>query len=188
VVAPEHGVKFVLNQLRQLLITGVCSRGLVNELAQSFEEGTYNLFRILDEIAILEGSRPGPSDTKPAEMFRGPVLKGLWHKHHTQARFMPENLRLEMHRDGTVERVWKPYEGQVITQEMVSELVYALVKENYMNRAADGRLTGEWIVFARGAVGNQYLTLASHNEGDKQILDRVTTYQALDTLPKRATH
>lgn len=163
--------------------TGTYSRGILNELALCLDRDTYNVFAILDEIARLEDSEKGRSRTKDASEFRGPYLKGLWHKHHTQARFIARNLLQELARDGTVERVLRPHFGETITPELLNKLTHAIVVENYMGRGADGRLTGEWIIFAKAGAANRYLTLASHDEGDKQILDRITAYQALDTLP-----
>jgi hypothetical protein len=87
-----------------------------------------------------------------------------------------------MHRDGTIERVMRKYMGQLITKEILDELVHALVQENYMNRSQQARLTGEWIIFAKTAAGNVYLTLASHQEGDKQIADRLGVYRMLGLI------
>ena len=164
--------------------TGRFTTGLALDIGLPALVGHLNLFRVIQEIAILEGTHPGPSTTKPETPFTGQLLKGLWHKHYTQAQNMVQNVQLEMYRDGTLERVLGKYAGQQVTQGMINELVHAFVQENYLNRSQQGRLTGEWIVFANTPAGNIYLTLESHLEGDKQILDRLTVYQTIPLLEK----
>jgi hypothetical protein len=95
---------------------------------------------------------------------------------------MVHNLCQEMMRDGTVERYLKPYEGQVLTKEVIQKMVHTLVHDNYLTRARGARLTGEWIVFSKTSAGNFYLALANHLEGDKQIWNRIEAYKALDRL------
>ena len=86
--------------LRQCRVnTGRCSAGLIREIDAHVENGTANIFPIFEEIGALDGSKTArPLGTKPADEFKGRWLKGLWHKHYTQARFIRKNL--EIH--------WKP--------------------------------------------------------------------------------
>lgn len=172
--------RFAQGYLDPKMRDGSYSAGFLIDLAMEGFSNQLNLFRIVEEVAELEGSGTRQPSTKPAAMFKGRHLQGYWHKHHTQAVYMPENLRLEMHRDDTVERVLGKYEGQIMTQAMVNELVHALVHENYMTRSREARLTGEWIIYSRTGNRNYYVTLARHDEGDAVIAERLHRYEDID--------
>jgi hypothetical protein len=81
-------------------------------------------------------------------------------------------------------RIMSKYIGKIISSDAVDEVVHAIVIENYAKRSQQGRLTGEWIVFAKTPTENVYLTLASHQESDKEIADRLAAYQTLGFLGK----
>lgn len=172
--------RFVQGYLDPVMRDGSYSAGFLIDLARESLVNQLNLFRIIEEVAALEGSSTRQSSTKAAAMFKGKHLCGYWHKHYTQAAYMPENLRLELHKDETVERVWGKYEGQVITPAMVNELVHAVVHENYINRTKEARLTGEWIAYSRTSNRNYYITLARHDEGDDVIAERLHRYEDID--------
>ena len=176
----EHAIDFTRQYLSAAMVTGSYSAGFLMELAASSLQGQIDVFRVAEEIAGLEG-RPGRGTaTKPPTQFNGEYLRGYWHKHHSQATDMPRNLLLEFKRDDTLERVWGKYEGQLITEEMVKELTYEMVIGNHRRRASEGRLTGEWIVYARDSDRNTYLTLAEHHEADEEIALRLRRYEELD--------
>ena len=61
-------------------------------------------------------------------------------------------------------------------QEQASLIAHNTVVGGYEERAAAGSLTGEWIVYRDDPAGNDYLLLATHNEGDKVIEDAIRTY------------
>jgi hypothetical protein len=88
---------FVASAKRYLdmsVVTGRYSAGLIREINAHVENETANIFPIIEEIGALDGSKNArPSRTKPAGQFKGRWLKGLWHKHYTQARFMLTNLK-----------------------------------------------------------------------------------------------
>lgn len=172
--------RFAQGYLDPKMRDGSYSMGFLIDLAMEGLLNQLNVFRIIEEVAAMEGGGTHPSSTKPAAMFTGKHLLGYWHKHHTQAAYMAENLRLEMHRDDTVERVWARHEGQVITQAMLNELTHAIVHENYARRSQDARLTGEWIVYSRTGNRNYYITLARHDEGDEVIAERLHRYEEMD--------
>ena len=159
---------------------GSYTMGFLIDLAMEGFLNQLNVFRMIEEVAGLEGSGTFPSSTKPAAMFTGKHLRGYWHKHHTQAVYMPKNLRLEMDKDDTVERVLGKYEEQIITQAILNELTDAMVCENYARRSQEARLTGEWIVYSCLDQQNYYITLACHDEGDEAIAERLHRYQDMD--------
>jgi len=144
---------------------------LVNELVNHLINRTYNVHSILDEIGRLEGTDSRPSNTKPAKPFKYPPLKALWGKHHFQAKFIPENIA----------NYWssKNNKGQLSTlistlkENTINKFVHEYVLGGYKARNEEHKITGEWIVFAKFDGRNFYLTLASHNEGEDNVYERV---------------
>lgn len=134
-------------------------------------------FEIIDEIKCLEGVGP-PQQTKPASEFKGAHLKGLWHKH-----FFAANLSLLAHNisnqlaggklEKLVTEIFDPNKSPVVTKEMIGELSHRVVVESLEDRAADSKLTGEWIVFAKHQGQNYYLCLTTHESGDENIAQSI---------------
>jgi hypothetical protein len=171
----EECRKEVEGWLQIKLVTGRCSNLLMDELAAHMQGRTLNVFVVYDEIGGLEGAPlTRPRSTKPATAFRGPVLGGLWHKHYSTPAFIGRNLLNH----------WTPARLAVLTKEVAEDdsvpanrkeslLSYRMVMEGHQERHRQGRVTGEWIVYARGTAANTYLTLASHTEEDDAIRARV---------------
>jgi hypothetical protein len=135
--------------------------------------------QIVDEIKALEGL--GPSlGTKPASMFHGQRLNGLWHKH-----FMPSHLNVAAtnilnHLDNDrgrslVEEILDPNKSPIVTKEMIEELSHRIVWDSLTQRAEQGKLTGEWIVYAKEQDGNYYIGIWTHNAGDEKIAETIET-------------
>jgi hypothetical protein len=157
------------------MVTGRYSAGLIREFDAHVENGTANIFPIFDEIGALEGAKTArPSRTKPASLLGGKWLKRLWHKHYTQARFMVKNL--ERHWTDDPDRLPRliidSLSGREYCDEKaVRELSQGFV-QGYLQRGKDGRLTGEWVVFAKQDDVNYYLTLGTHTEEKEAIWRR----------------
>jgi hypothetical protein len=164
----------VLDWIGIKLTTGRCSALLVEQLACHMQNRTLDVFAIYDEIGALEGAALTRSrSTKPASMFKGAVLSGLWHKHYATPKFIPHNLinhwtpaRLEGLR-ADVES-----DADVPIDQKAEVLAYRMVMEGHRERHEECRVTGEWIVYAKGEAGNRYLTLARHGEADEAIRTR----------------
>lgn len=157
--------------------SGRCSALLYGQLFHdSVLTGERNPFKVLEQISALEG-RGGLSRTKDETLFTGKFLKGLWHKHYVGDGVRPIAVN--------VERALKTY-GLPETQRLVAEAeargevrdfseqdIAAMVNEavhgNYMRRAKDSALTGDWLVFARHEGLNYYLCVAAHETGDENI-------------------
>ena len=90
--------------------SGRFATGFVLELTHHAAFSGYDVYPILDEIGHLERPNSLPTMTKRARPMR-PPLRGLWHKHHYQARFFVKNLIEEterMAKDGRWARMFAP--------------------------------------------------------------------------------
>ncbi len=156
------------------VVTGRYSVGFVRELAAHLQNRTVNVFSIYDEIGFLEGAQYSrPTQTKPASAFRRKPLLGLWHKHYTQACFLPKNL-VNHWSEKRLETLFSAVlvDATIPPERHLDYVAYAMVMEGYQERSAAHELTGEWIVYAKHDGRNYYLTLGTHGEDDL-ILNRV---------------
>lgn len=159
------------------LIAGRYSWLFVFNLMMLEKKSGVDPFSIIDEIKNIEGVGPA-RQTKLASEFRGPHLKGLWHKH-----FFAANPSLLAHNiinqlaggklKKLVEEVLDPNKSPVATKEIIGELSHRIVVESLENRAANNKLTGEWIVFAKHQGQNYYLCLTTHESGDENIAQSI---------------
>lgn len=125
---------------------------------------------VVNEIRDLESgwSRLG---TKPASEFTRAPLKGLWKKHFFSARYLAKNLLNQLSRECRHELVADAFgpEGSIITADKIRDLAERVTVGTLERRAAQNKLTGEWIVFAKYGDRNYYLCLATHDAGDEAI-------------------
>jgi hypothetical protein len=156
------------------MVTGRYAANLVKEFDAHVENATAHIFPIFAEIASLEGARRSrPSQTKPAALFTGRWLKGLWRKHYAQAHFMRQNLKNHWTPERLTEML-KEADSVPVTslEQRVKELAHQIVSPGYLDRAKEPGLTGEWIIYARQDDVAYYLTLANHTEDDEAIWRR----------------
>lgn len=143
---------------------------------------------VLKSIQNLEAGEPH-SGIKPATEFRKAPLKGLWHKHFFSAHFLVNNISLALGKDGLerlVEEVMDPKKSSTITREMIEELAHRVTHEPVEKRDQQGKITGEWVIFAKNGAKNYYLCLNTHNAGDQFVYDRIMEHCVRDfpDLPK----
>lgn len=129
--------------------------------------------QVIAEIKYLEGLAP-PQQTKEASEFKGPILKGLWHKHFLPAlpSVFAHNITNHLGKHGLkdlVTEVFDPAKSKVVTREMIEELSTRIVEGSMVGRASKGKLTGEWIIFAKENQKNYYLCIAPHTSADENI-------------------
>ena len=151
------------------------------ELAMNAVNQVVNVHAVYDEIGKLEGKDLRPGMTKGPRQMR-PPLRGLWHKHYFEPRFMPRNLSDEtdrMVKDGRWEAMFAPHYGKYV-HEFVDEITHKMVFAAYERRAQDRKMTGEFIVYEKQGDGSHYyLTLGKHGEWDA-IRARVDEYKKFD--------
>lgn len=134
-----------------------------------------NPFQIVDEIRVLEDPTK-ITKTKPASQFSRIPLKGLWHKHFFCSRFLAHNITNHLSGgklDKLVSEVLDPNKSPIVTESMIRELSHRVTVEPFEQRAAEGQLTGEWIVFAKHEARNYYLCLATHGTEDQSIYNSI---------------
>lgn len=164
----DDETSYVRSHLDLKMGTGRYSAGLVRELVWMIENRAGNVFAVFDEIGGLEGiTNARPTHTKPAAPFTRKRLSGLWHKHYHQAAFIPKN----------VQNHWSPGQLKELAESVLNDtaiphekkagyLSHEFVIGGYRDRSQSGKLTGEWIVYARQNSVNYYLTLGRHGEDD----------------------
>lgn len=135
-------------------------------------------YAIVHELRVLEGEPGLISRTKPPTAFQRPPLVGLWHKHHFDPYFILKNLSTHLGGlthgrglDHAVNAVFGESNERAV-EEVVGQLASRLIDQTFFERLQKGRLTGEWIVYARRTEGNYYLTLGSHREA-ATLADRI---------------
>jgi hypothetical protein len=160
-------------------------------LAQVYALESHRIFDSFDlthPIKVLEGST-NLDGTPPAKQFKHAPLTGLYKKHFTSARFIPQNLynfQLSKFSDqyfqealDEASRRSSGYVDDAFTGYLVHQMTIPPIEMR--NRA--NRLTGEWVVFHRHEGRNYYLTLASHEEANEAIHERVVLACDFDKFP-----
>ncbi|WP_395449050.1 hypothetical protein ACHMW7_03845 [Aminobacter sp. UC22_36] len=123
--------------------------------------------------------------TKPAAPFKRPPLLGLWHKHFFDARFLAGNYLLAASTRERVNHVMEAIrlsEGQP-KETILSRLVAAGWTEPVERRFAEGKATGEWVVYLPRDGKNYYLACSKHRRSPDeqyQLLDGILATCTID--------
>lgn len=137
---------------------------------------------IMRSVENLEAGEPH-NGIKPATEFKHAPLKGLWHKHYFSARFLPNNITRGLGSNGLrylFEETWAAAESSVVTKEMIAEVAHRIGNEPISKRRHQGKLTGEWLVFAKHDGKNYYLCLGTHGVGNDFIYNRIMEHCVKD--------
>lgn len=154
-----------IKELESYLKTGKYSELFIKEYAYYINNGIYEPDFIGREIEYLEGKSPNTT-TKKESIFKGILLKGLWHKHFFDAQHIPTNC-LNM-----LEKNEKKILNKNLTDKEFLNSILNLVHKSVVSHDK----TGDWIVYKKTDSGNFYLTIAKHNEPDEQIYNRIKPY------------
>ncbi|MEH0017280.1 hypothetical protein V6330_23050 [Citrobacter portucalensis] len=158
---------------------------LILQLYGSFISRSENPFIIVDEISCLEGNPlRGESRTKPPTMFnRKPYLRGLWHKHYHGAGIdvMARNIQIALKNYGLprleaeVEKVMESGEERYFTPEDAALIAHEAVRENWLRRSNEQKITGHWIIYAIHEGKNYYLSLGRHTDDEAELRRQIET-------------
>jgi uncharacterized protein (DUF2267 family) len=142
---------------------------------------------VIDELDVLEGLRPR-LPTKAAKQFKHAPLHPLWHKHFSAPRHTMRNVGNQWNISGTnqkaldamIRRVAAEFGADPDVWQRV--LAYHFVLDGYADRAANQRLTGDWIIFGKHDGANYYLDLAMHEEGTRpdRLLEKLRAGSAAE--------
>jgi len=134
---------------------------------------------VLHELDYLEGIEL-KSHTKPATQFKRAPLNIFWHKHvvspyHFLGNFGAEwglNYPDTKNRRFTnvVNEIAKQHEGE--TGTWIAPLIDKLTQAP-LDRKAESRATGDWIIFSKYKDKNYYLDLATHEEDDQTLFEKI---------------
>jgi hypothetical protein len=161
------------------------SFALALNMARMYQERG-DFFQVLNELDFMERYLETPSkrrvsSTKPATRFVTRPLDRFWHKHFSSARHIVHNIGATwgINRGGAGNQSLDAMLRQVAEEcgddptMWKNVLSYRFVVEGYVARAQcrprqrEGRVTGDWILFAKHAGENYYLALANHADGDE---------------------
>jgi hypothetical protein len=122
----------------------------------------------------LEAGEP-ENGVKRATQFRLAPLKGLWHKHYFSAHFLAANILLGLGKDGMKNLAREVFDQSepLITEKMIREMSHRVANEPIEKRYDEGKLTGEWMIYAKHSDQNYYLALNTHDAGDQFVFDRI---------------
>lgn len=151
----------------------------IYQLIHGFYNEPIHIGMVTDEISSLEGLQK-PTHTKDESRFNREPLKGLYKKHFFNPRYIPKNLsnHFGIGTNKTNSRFYKLIKDIAgdkgyLTKNDAQILAQKFVWDGYLDRKKAGKLTGEWMIYAKYGGKNHYLTLALHDEGDQIIYDRI---------------
>ena len=149
------------------------------DLCIYFREFNVEPNNVLREIINLERENNMLVETKSAQPFRKSSLKGLYHKHWFDARFVTQNLLNVFDSPSFYEEMnvllseaQSASDQERKAQEIVNKMTFGALEQ----RARENRLTGEWIIFDTYEGNNYYLCLNTHDSGDEFIAQRISLY------------
>ena len=163
-------------------ISGIMTNVFIVDLICHEKVHGINPFQIFQSLKDEENSTNNSSLKKSARFKRAP-LKGLWHRHYFSGRFIPLNVQNENSKKKLHNIVSKTIKGIDLSSlnetemfELSGKIAKSIVLEPYEKRKSRGDLTGEWIVFAKYNGLNYYLCLATHNQGDENIIKTIKEF------------
>ncbi len=169
--------QYIREQLDCHVGRGKYSSVLVDQLADHLKQRSADIFPILNEIGGLEGAPQSyPTRTKKHARLTGKLLGGLWHKHYSQARYIPQNVQNHWGNRGRLFAFIKSVmnDDSIPYEKKGMRIAHGFVIDAYKQRGDAKQMTGEWIVFAKHKGINYYLTLGKHGD-DEAICQRVQT-------------
>ncbi|MDO9499566.1 hypothetical protein [Falsiroseomonas sp.] len=185
----ESSFDAVVSSIDVAMRGGVCSVGLMFEIATAHWRRTISSHSVIDSLARMEGDLSRAAPLKPPTKYKRDDLCGFWHFHFCDARFLATNLRLEADsRPGSLaERllpIFRECAGDCF-EAAAGRILHQAVIGSYHHRAGRRALTGECIVFDGLARHNYYQTLRLHDEDDVDVRQRIDRYRECDAAMGR---
>jgi hypothetical protein len=157
------------------------------DLFFSFKNSLLNPSAVIHEINFLEGKEL-ESRAKVASLFQKNPLKGLWHKHYYDGNItaLANNVKNALNEhslpyfEKMVSDAKQIGEERFVSLEDIPHIVNDAISGNLERRRKDGKITGEWVVYACHEGINYYLCLAKHNDGDEKIRMKIESTCVLE--------
>ncbi|SFK71680.1 hypothetical protein [Caulobacter sp. UNC279MFTsu5.1] len=183
-ITEEHLTQFAKAIGLASVAPGRVSNLILFELFGRMYTGTLDTLpaKIIHEMRALEGTAPPLGTLKQEAFSKKGILRGLYKKHYLlgAGSSVPMNVSLELKNNPERLREIVMSQWNPSTADLAPEAVAARIANGvtglYLERKNRKKLTGEWIIYAKHGGKNYYLTLARHDEGDENILERVTDY------------
>ena len=150
-----------------------------------FHKVYFQIVRLLKTFENLTSEQP--DGMKPPERFKYAPLKKYWKKHvpdssisGTAHNILNENRRNQWLVQRCEEK-FGVYDASTIDEKALEEFILKqMLVEGQSKRSIQNRMTGEWLVFRKRGEKFHLLTLASHQESDQRIFDRISWADLLD--------
>lgn len=145
------------------------------------KQGSLNPWKVVAEISALEGKGPLTNTKGPAAFTRDEELLGLWHKHYLAEGIAPLACNIKNalksygipYFEARVKKVLQTGIPEFVTAEDIPLIASDITFNNYAKRAEEGRLTGEWIIFAKHENLNYYLCLGNHGSDIAELRSNI---------------
>jgi hypothetical protein len=145
------------------LSRGRCSDVMRSQLAAHYVNRTVDVHSVLNEIGQMERTDPPRRTSTGKAHALKHRLRGLMHKHYFHAPYILPNLINHWCKAPNQARL-RQISDEFDRDGHVGKYLHALVLGGHVARHASRQVAGEWIVYARFARANYYLTLATHDE------------------------
>lgn len=146
-----------------------------------YKYSLFNAFAVTDAMAYLEGRYPATS-TKAQDSFRHLPLRGLKKKHWMDAQQLYRNTILELKEkrldtklNRQIQAFFDRNNGKLLDEKLIGEMAHIYTIGAWESRAERKALTGHWLIYAEYEGRNYYLSIATHDEGDEQIYQKIQT-------------
>ena len=143
-----------------------------------FHTASFHFNMLLDTFSNLISDKI--DIMKPARKFKGQTLNGLWYKHVQDVSLsgMATNILNEMNRSNWLMQAlveeFGPFDGsKVFEQKHIDFIATKVTDGSLKRRSSRNEMSGEWLVYAKEEEKLHLLTLASHQEDDKRIIERI---------------
>ncbi len=186
----EHSLQSVNIEIDYKLKTGKCSRVLRKQLAIHRMNGyekykdRYHHYHYATIRDIMEAIEAGNQvNIRP---FNGKILAGLKHFHHSSETFLKKNIlnywekktkgknEIE-YQNGLLSIIQVELKCKRGVEDVNEKLLQGLLNQIHSesNFRPFDKKTGEWVVFAELDGVKYYLCLATHDEPDEDIYQRI---------------
>jgi hypothetical protein len=157
----------------------------VTQLQLGLNRGTVDSQKVVDQIQKIQNE--ALTAVKGVRQFEKEIVSGFFYSHWFETRFMGLNFinhwKLRSRKSPELKAMimdtcnkFPALENDRLSKWNLAGEIARNFVNGFHERSKNGKLTGEWIIFAKENGLNVYLTLASHNEDDIDIFLRMAQF------------